>query len=326
MRKITLLLLTFYFSLFTYSQNLVPNPSFEENTYCPNFFGNFEVNYWQSYLTADYYNSCCTTGIVSVPFNFLGTQNASSLNAYCGLYSFTRTTTAPDYREFIGTQLVNPLILGQKYYVSLKVTLADSSNCATNNLGILFSTQSINFGYNPLIQTFNFAHINSSSIITEKEKWITIADTFIADSTYKYVYIGNFFDYFHTDTLLLYTSACNPYYCFDSTECNAYYYIDDICISNDSLECDVSSRIQLNKSSKLLNIYPNPANNILFISNNLQNVNIIKLKIYNSQGILEDVYYDFKDEYINIQKYEKGIYYLIIETKNEILNKKFIKL
>ncbi|MFH2094810.1 MAG: hypothetical protein ABIJ16_03840, partial [Bacteroidota bacterium] len=180
------------------SQNLVPNPSFEDTVACPNFTNEVSKAIgWNnnSNGTPDYFHVCSQYS-VSVPNNVLGYQYPMDSNAYCGLYTYTWVSL--NQREYIGRQISSPLIIGQKYYCSFCVSLAsiDSStstscNCASNNLGLLFTTTPYNYDiWNPT-SIRNFAHINSNSIISDTLNWTTISGSFIADSSYQYFTIGN---------------------------------------------------------------------------------------------------------------------------------------
>src|SRR5438045_3096402 len=93
------------------SQNLVPNPSFETLINCPPgtsgacvfFVDNVKASttYWQNVGcgSADYFNSCASSGGVSVPFNMFGYQNARTGNAYVGFY------VGQNYREYVTAKL-----------------------------------------------------------------------------------------------------------------------------------------------------------------------------------------------------------------------------
>ncbi|MFH2143481.1 MAG: T9SS type A sorting domain-containing protein [Bacteroidota bacterium] len=306
-------LITYNSSFITYAQNLVPNPSFEDYSECPDNLGQLNrLLNWESYQNSnftfqyspDYYNEC---GIM----NTFGNQNPYFGFGYTGLYTyFSDFTIIPYfYHEIINAQLIESLKINYKYYVSIKVSFAENLGlCASDKLGILFTT------YNDTTKLIfnNFAHIYSDSIITDTSAWVNIYGSFIADSNYSYIHIGNFFH----DSLTNISQISN---------CFAYYYIDDVCVSEDSLECDIPSGIKPNcNQTQSINIYPNPANNILYIENKLPDKKIKKMIIYNSQGIIEDAYYNFKDDYINIERYIKGIYFISIYSDNQIFTQKFI--
>ena len=119
------------------AQNLVLNPSFEELENCPKRLGNFnaDVKYWSTPTegSTDYFNACSTA--MGTPKNFNGTQPADFGKGYAGLYLY-----APDdYREYLQAELSEPLIKGEKYQVSFYVSLAERSDFAIKEFGVLFS-------------------------------------------------------------------------------------------------------------------------------------------------------------------------------------------
>jgi len=128
--------------------------------------------------------------------------------------------------------------------VRIKVSSANKigQRCATNKTGVLFST--VPYSYSNPPPRNNFAHIYTDSIITDTAGWTTISGTFVADSAYEYIIIGNFFDNSHTDTLL-----------FDSlTFCVPYYYIDDVCVAIDSNNCSQAQYEVINYNASDTNI------------------------------------------------------------------------
>jgi len=328
MKKLLLLLIIFYSGI-AQAQNLVNNYSFEDTIACP--YIATQIYYstgWNQYGngTPDYYNSCAPNGpgnYVSVPQNGYGFQYPATGNAYGGIFTFV--SILPNYREYFGRQLVLPLTIGQNYYISFKANLAnidtttvESCNCATNKLGILFTTSQYQYDcWNPTFR--NFAHIHTNNIITDTLNWTTISGSFTADSAYAYIVIGNFFSDANTDTTIL-----------KGTKCVSYYYIDDICLSTEPFVCD--TEIGLNESflNNTVEVIPNPFSASALIKFNLHNINQNNdnwIKIYdiigrevNNTSIVE------KTEEIRIKRgnLQNGIYLLRIKLNNQIFNKKII--
>ena len=251
----------------TVSQNLVPNSSFEEYSNCPGYFSNptnedTEVNIaisWSSYrYSPNYLNSCCPKNeFYSIPQNSFGYQFAATGNGYCGIYTFSKSYQ--DYREIFGCKLLSPLVIGETYFVSFKVNAASSDNgihLYTNNLGIKFSTVPFETFEHP-IAVNNFAHINSDIIIIDTTNWLTIQGSFVADSTYQYLALGNFFDDAHTKIG------------FDNsteTKLLAYYYVDDVKVSTDKNEAWTDTLFVLAGITDPWTIFPNPVSVELTVS------------------------------------------------------------
>ena len=321
----TTFLLTIVISLL-YSQNLVPNPSFEIYTNPPD--GECEINLatgWSSFgWTPDYYNST-SNGDYKVPQNISGFQYAHTGNAYAGIGVYEMGSTA---RENIGIELIEPLKINNKYFVSFYVSLADSVTCyAINKLGALFSTISYSLPasycqtnpYFSLLQPLNYAQIFDTTIIADKLNWTKISGSFIADSAYKYIAIGNFFDNSHISFIKV-----DPFckYC----GC-AYYYVDDVCVTTDSIYNETWTGIKEaeNKQNEI-NVYPNPATEFIYITTTIL-VNNLNVAIFNMLGekILVQTISSQQNE-INIDNLLPGIYYVQIQLSNKTFTKKIIKI
>lgn len=213
-------LLFFISSLNSFSQNLVPNPSFEIVSTCPNNYNQVSgaTGWFPSWNNnnptygTDYCNACGTPTF-QVPTNTWGYQIASTGVAYMAEVTMA-PTVQPDYRENIYTQLSSPLVVGTSYFVSFKISHTDNSQYASNNFGVKFATVP-NFPIN------NISHIYSTTIINDKQNWVTISGCFVADSAYQYICLGNFF----TDANTLTSQIC------PSCSFVLYgYYVDDISV------------------------------------------------------------------------------------------------
>jgi hypothetical protein len=123
--------------------NLVLNPSFESYTACPTNSDQLSNSAgWFSFgESPDYFNSCNNSGF-GLPLNLIGYQNANTGTSYAGFAAYSSMGFA---REFIGSQLTQTLNIGTKYYISMKVSLAefDAINqqyIPCNKIGIRLST------------------------------------------------------------------------------------------------------------------------------------------------------------------------------------------
>ncbi len=291
-----------------HAQNLVPNPSFEEYEHCPTGVPDLDGNlkYWKSFRgTPDYFNKC--SGIIGF-HNPWGYQQAHTGRGYVGLGGYQGTIL--NLREHLGVQLTSPLIIGTKYYISFFTSCAYTYlyiNIATNKIGALVTTYQY---YDPYLQKKlpNFCTLYSDSIIKDTINWIKIFGSFIADSTYKYLVIGNFFDDKQIDTLHL------PYQVVPQS---SLYYIDDVCLSTDSIYCQNWTGIReiINDKTKIL-VFPNPTPNEV----NIKSENKIKLiQIMNSLGelVFSNESFNNKQIKLSLNFLNPNTYYLkIITTKD----------
>lgn len=310
---------TFYiFILISFSRqllgqtNLVPNPSFEQYSQCPTNQGQVSfANGWGEYASADYFNSCSSVPNFSVPINWSGNHPAASGNAYCALATFGRYW--PNGREFIFTSLTTTLNIGTKYYLSFKTCAGISSQLWTymtsNKIGALLTV-----GNHTAPVVVNRAHVYAPNIINDTINWTKVFGSFKADSTYKFITLGNFFDDVNTSTMTIVP-------CFT---CGAYYLIDDVCLSTDSLFAFNynSVGLQENRTENNISIHPNPANSLLNIDNN--STSIILFSLFNNLGSkLTEI--QVKDKAtINLIDYPAGIYFIKLTTDKSIVTKKII--
>lgn len=306
--------------------NLVPNPSFEDTVACPingwisNCLG------WDGYSSSpDYYNSCAPSWSGhSVPLNFAGAQVAASGQAYMGAICYGEGET--DYslnREIIGRDLAYPLTIGQKYYVSFKTSLVGNtpdvgSTLAINKLGTLFSTVPYNnSGPSTIPPIQNFAHVVTNSIVSDTTNWVMIFGSFIADSAYEYISIGNFFETTYTDTIHFISGGQSPR--------SAYYLLDDICVSLDSIFCANYSYTGIVEPTPGVSydLYPNPAFSNVNISFEDEQTHVVT--VLNSVG--EIVWTDsiVGNGILATESFDSGVYFVqsfcdgIMRTKKLIL-------
>ncbi|MBN9293996.1 MAG: gliding motility-associated C-terminal domain-containing protein [Flavobacteriia bacterium] len=195
------------------AQNLVYNGSFEEITQCntTNFLYNDYVVGWVNPCqtnghSSDYYNITCPPlpNLSKMPYHG---------NALFGLATYSSTQTYPsgitNFHEFVRGTLVTPLNVGSTYCVSFKVSPL-SPSFVSDKIGALFTNVEYNSS-NPYEALTNYAHVFSNTVITDTS-WTTVSGSFVADSAYRYIMLGNFF----ADNLTSHVSG------------GAYYWIDDV--------------------------------------------------------------------------------------------------
>jgi len=232
-----------------------------------------------------------------VPANIAGYQYAATGDAYCSLYT---AAFGQDAREFIGSQLLTPLVIGKRYFASIKVSLAEGSTpCSSNNIGITFST--VPYSYLNPAPIFNHAFVYSDPVITDTVNWTTISGYFIADSTYRYIIIGNFFNDLLTDIA--------PY------PCGPYYYVDDVCVSIDSFECDMNTAVPASLLANSVGFFPNPAyDKIIF---NYQKRGTIIASLISVTGkTVRSIRFATRGE-MDVSSIPRGIYVLRINRNNQ---------
>ena len=321
MKKIEAIIICLIWSISLKAQtNLVPNPSFEVYDTCPDFASqiNRAVGWYAARPTPDYFN-LCSPGVswCSVPINYFGYRTPSSGNAYAGAI----TSSGSEERELIGCQLISSLQIGTKYYGSFKVSLGGQASplnyCGTNKLGILFSTVRYDrLLFAPICS--NCAQICSDTIVTDTLNWTRITGSFIADSSYSFICIGRF--NFNSLTDFIQVTGFGH---------NAYYYIDDICVSTDSAYTYnyTYTGIKEKINFPVISVYPNPANDYINIdftflheSYTIWICDALGREVFLKQNVINPI------EHIPIGNFNSNIIFIKIFYEEKTFNYKIIKL
>lgn len=224
----------FFYSMFDIKGqtflNLVPNGSFETYSTCPG--SSTEIRYaypWTAPYnnSADYYNSCCTTGFYNVPF-YGGLSSYYQLNAkegqaYAAIYFFQ-----PNYREYIQVKLTDTLKNNTCYYVEFYASNMQQAKYKTNNIGAsLISTSYPDNGSSGALINIP-THITNygNPVLNDTAHWCKISGLYNANGTEKYLIMGNFNTDLSTDTVNLYPPNTYPY----SLSPFAYVFIDAVSV------------------------------------------------------------------------------------------------
>lgn len=247
-------------------QNLVPNPSFEEFSSCPleNELGNGEFtkcnDWWYPHTssigTPDYFNACNNSiggtnqGMVGVPKNFWGYQEAFHGEAYVGLGLFEYDTNQMNIfsREMIQTNLNHQLKACHRYKISMNISLANKASHSAINLGIILSSDSIYFND---VSAKEATWINNK-IIHDTLNWMRIEGEFISSGGEKYLSIGYFQKYNSQELVFNDSSTINNFGTY-----LPYYYIDSISLTEVGLISDCIPEIPniITPNGDLINDY-----------------------------------------------------------------------
>ncbi len=131
----------FFINGVTNAQNLIADSSFEFNNGVPLLLSSIGLNSsWSSpnRATPDLFCECnkklAEKSEANVPINPFGVQKPNNGKCYAGIYAFSHG----DYREYLQTQLNEPLRGGQKYELYFWISLADWSRVAVHQIGAVF--------------------------------------------------------------------------------------------------------------------------------------------------------------------------------------------
>lgn len=303
-------LLLFFFALTSMPQNLIADWSAEDVYQCPNSLGFVELflNDWTSLRgSPDYFHSCCELPQLCWN-NSLGYQQPQTGEGYMG--AVTYFGNLPGTREYLGVQLLEPLEIGESYFISFHASMAYSylpigaSKMGSNNLGFLLMTSnyldSEEQGVTP-----NFSHYRMDTLHTDTTNWVEVSTVLVADSAYSLIAFGNFYDDENTEAVAPFNEK--PIYGY------AYYYFDDFCVSKDANSCDEVLSVK-ERDKPLINVYPNPTQgNVHFQSSSPVN----RLLVMDLSGRVvkqTDQLLQFEGV-LNLTDYPSGMYFIQFQTE-----------
>lgn len=229
-----------------FSQNLVPNSSFEKKHKCPpdfvSFYREIYTTYWESSNigTPDYFNACANK--CGVPHNWVGSAEAFHGSAYMGIIACMQQFDERQipYREYIRVKLNDTLKAGQVYYASMKVRLGESCIATCNGLGMRFSATRMNSNKNINYQERSHITFVDNLAPNTKTEWLSICGKYTAKGDEIYLVIGNFLsnqqmEYFEFDENFITSPNTSPM---------AYFYIDNVEVrrfsSDTNYNCDLN--------------------------------------------------------------------------------------
>jgi outer membrane protein OmpA-like peptidoglycan-associated protein len=206
------------------AHNLLLNPGFEEHLTTPEdwFYSGSDfsrvMRYWDSATGAspDAYGPD-----IYVPKHWrdkgFGEATAHSGACMVGITVYGCNGGKPHCREYIQTQLTEPLVPGQRYQVAFWTKHLPAS-LQVDNLSAAFSDSRISLQSDDLIGLNPIA--GSGRILKSYGgRWLYYQSEFLAETEAGYLLIGNFKDDAHTRVGRQCDGDCLPF---------AYYYIDDV--------------------------------------------------------------------------------------------------
>lgn len=302
--------------------NLVPNPSFEDfQNGCPANFHEMPLHWTWWRESPNSFSTCVQPqnlfdSLGWAPWNGFGYQEPASGNSYVGAYAFSPDPfSGNNFREYLGCELTEPLVVGETYYVSFKTSLGLWNYYwvlwACSHVGLIFTTQGYQHPNNPM-PIPNFAHVYSKSIIADTANWVTVSGTVVADKPYTHLGLGVFFEQQYLDTLRMINIP-------GQSGLGAYYYFDDVCVSSSS-DCLLAS--VKGQSKPRITLFPNPSEDWVSITGLPM---YAKLRLFGSNGqlvLLHD--WTSSANKINISGLPEGIYVAEITTTKEQWREKLV--
>jgi len=201
--------------------NYVPNPSFESYTNCPDNLSELEYAapwYPPNQASPDYFNFCNPYCSVGVPTNSFGMQYPFMGQGYAGAYV---RSPGSNYREYLETPLTGPLVTGQTYTVSFRVSLAAIGSIAISQIGAHLSVGPISGPNNTTINVVPQVINSATNFLRSTNGWMLIQGNYTAAGGENYLTLGNFLN----DNATATTNAMG-----DLTGWS-YYFFDEVHVS-----------------------------------------------------------------------------------------------
>src|SRR5690554_270182 len=219
--------MVYIYSNIAFTQNLVPNPSFEEIVSCPEMPDPGQIHLAEPWFdpvtpyynppinsSSDLFNECAPSDEAGVPLSWVGFQHARTGKGYAGIDFWNSTKS----RERIEVELTEPLKKDSTYCVQMYVVNKrwDKYCTSTSNLGILLTNDSLivpwDYYATPSIEN------DFSNIISDTLNWTKVGGHYIANGGEKFLSITGW--YSNEESIVIDTNAYT-----------AYYLIDDVCVS-----------------------------------------------------------------------------------------------
>jgi len=185
------------------SQNLIPNPGFEENIDCPGAFVFLNNTlHWKNLTnhlgTADLFWKDC-------PYNGIG-NNAMAKNqlpkegvGFIGMFCH-----GDNLREYCTVQLTSPLEAGKVYKIEFWVRPANGYGTSINSFGLHFSkTEVLGNGTLGVMNLTEHIGNDQNRILSDTNDWVSINGEYFAEGGELFVTIGNFRSDFDTKSKVI---------------------------------------------------------------------------------------------------------------------------
>lgn len=261
-------IITFLIPTLGFAQNLVPNPSFEENDTCPYGLGNMSMLHnWVSVYGGTYYFHECGTNGSGIPVSEVGGGYARTGQAYIGL-SFWYSLGAES--NYCGVDLLEPLIAGKKYKVVYYISLMDSVWYGIKNISVYFSQDQPPANVSALLTYEPQIKYTGTDFLNDKYGWTKIEGSFYADGGEQFMTIGNFDGHNNTDTMFVPDGGVPPSNLPDYYKISAYF-IDDVWVI-----LDTTTGINELESISF-EVYPNPAKETITVQTEINKNTTLQL-------------------------------------------------
>ena len=205
--------------LFSFAQNLVPNPSFELTTPDCEPFPGIQGWYSPNLATPDLFTvevETCWVHLTDQMMQELGFITPLTGNNMVGLFCAYPETSSIQSRDYLSCRLLEPLVQGEVYRVAFSTYRRSLGNYAIDQLGVYFSTDSLFFDIPDMLPVL--PQWESNQLHTTSDEWTGYEFFYLATGGEQYMTFGCFRDYDEMQVVDVQTSTKdwnNAYYVFD---------------------------------------------------------------------------------------------------------------
>lgn len=189
---------------------------------------------------------------MGAPENFNGVQYPKYGNAYAGIYFYAPA----DYREYIQVPLKRMLQKGEKYKLNFYISLAEGSDFAVKDFGLLFSYKTLEISTKKNItrgQLFrikgnkhHIIEINHPEFHEDKSEWLEMEVVFEAKGFENFLILGNLRN--NAKTRKVKTKR-------RESKKGAYYYVDMVTLTRDGDFSKADESLALDTTYILKNVH-----------------------------------------------------------------------
>ena len=212
-------------------QNLVRNPSFEQYKQVPDDLGQIDrISFCTSasMATPDFFHRRAANQMVDMPLNRMGNCVARSGYGYAGIYCYTNRYVKRNFREYIQLELKQSLQAGEVYCITFYVYLSPSSNRSIDRMNVSALAYQVNEDHESALDQKHLTVFAADSSFLKSSDWTRVQTDYVAKGGERYIIIGNFLDDAKTKV-----SGADPDLDFVNPNVDfAYYYLDDVCVTN----------------------------------------------------------------------------------------------
>jgi OmpA-OmpF porin, OOP family len=237
----------------SFSQNLIPNASFED----PVQTDKENLQNWHKYFehdTPDYFDLENSSGEKNLFDTYMGGTTPKEGNAFMGFFCYRvcPSKNSRNVREFIESPLIHSLTKDSVYSFKISLRLDAESNIVIRNVGVVFTekpgeikSESKLFLTKPGI-CFDSTWLDSTTC------WITLQKLYTASGKENYIVIGNFYPDNKTFTRkreVTFDTGKKEKWNLVKHEYAAYYYVDDLTLEKVQAKKTTTPKIITNNAS-----------------------------------------------------------------------------